>query len=124
MNTIKSVWYGWGSLLLAGGLAYGLAKNSIAQDRAQRVDQDRADAQVQKDLRDGEEKYKASKAFADANKKNLNGGYSEGANASQEAQIDPAATRHAPVTEGQRAVEKSKYEASQVWRSPKGGRLG
>jgi hypothetical protein len=121
---IKSVWYGWASLLLAGGIAYGLAKNSISQDRAQRVDLDRENARIQRELRASEDKYKASKAFVDADKKGLNRGFSDSANASREAQVDPAATRHAPVTEGQRAIEKSKYEATEVWRSPKGGRLG
>jgi hypothetical protein len=42
---------------------------------------------------------------------------------SREANIDPAPTRHAPETEAQRVGEKSKYEASEVWRSKKGDRL-
>jgi hypothetical protein len=42
---------------------------------------------------------------------------------SQEASLDPAPTRHAPETEAQRVGEKSKYEASEVWRSKKGDRL-
>lgn len=37
---------------------------------------------------------------------------------------DPAPTRHAPVDDAQRIKEKSKFEASEVWRSPKGDRLG
>lgn len=41
-------------------------------------------------------------------------------NPSVEASQDPAATRHAPVVEGQ---EKSKYEASGVFRSRKGDRF-
>jgi hypothetical protein len=36
---------------------------------------------------------------------------------------DPAPTRHAPATEGQRVFEKSKYEASTPFRSPKGDRF-
>lgn len=42
---------------------------------------------------------------------------------SQESSYDPAATRHAPATEGQRVFEKSKYEASVPYRSPKGDRF-
>lgn len=42
---------------------------------------------------------------------------------SQEASMDPAPTRHAPVDEGQREKEKSKYEASDVFRSRKGDRF-
>jgi hypothetical protein len=44
-------------------------------------------------------------------------------NPSLEATQDPAPTRHAPTTQGQQVGEKSKYEASEVWRSKKGDRL-
>jgi len=36
---------------------------------------------------------------------------------------DPAPTRHAPATEGQRVLEKSKYESSAPFKSPKGDRF-
>lgn len=42
---------------------------------------------------------------------------------SQESSSDPAPTRHAPATEGQRVVEKSKYESSVPFKSPKGDRF-
>ena len=42
---------------------------------------------------------------------------------SYEANNDPAPTRHAPATEGQRVFEKSKYEATVPFRSPKGDRF-
>jgi hypothetical protein len=42
---------------------------------------------------------------------------------SMEAGEDPAPTRHTPTTQGQQVEEKSKYEASEVWRSKKGDRL-
>ena len=42
---------------------------------------------------------------------------------SQEASADPAPTRHAPVDEEGRTAEKSKYEASDVFRSRKGDRF-
>lgn len=42
---------------------------------------------------------------------------------SQEAGQDPAPTRHAPVTEKQRAKEKGKYEASEPYRAKKGDRF-
>jgi hypothetical protein len=42
---------------------------------------------------------------------------------SQEATIDPAPTRHAPHTEGQRVTEKSKYETSEPFRARKGDRF-
>lgn len=44
-------------------------------------------------------------------------------NPSQEASMDPAPTRHAPEDEAQRAGEKSKYEATQPFRSRKGDRF-
>jgi hypothetical protein len=40
-----------------------------------------------------------------------------------QANMDPAPTRHEPVDERGRAVEKSKYEASDVYRSRKGDRF-
>jgi hypothetical protein len=42
---------------------------------------------------------------------------------SQESTLDPAATRHAPLTEDQRVREKSKYETSDPFRSKKGDRF-
>ena len=42
---------------------------------------------------------------------------------SQEAISDPAPTRHAPESEGQRVREKSKYEASEPYRAKKGDRF-
>ena len=42
---------------------------------------------------------------------------------SQEAASDPAPTRHAPESEGQRVREKSKYEASEPYRARKGDRF-
>jgi hypothetical protein len=37
--------------------------------------------------------------------------------------LDPAPTRHAPATEGQRVREKSKYETSEPFRAKKGDRF-
>lgn len=42
---------------------------------------------------------------------------------SLEASQDPAPTRHAPEDEAQKVREKSKYEASDVYRSRKGDRF-
>jgi hypothetical protein len=42
---------------------------------------------------------------------------------SQEASTDPAPTRHAPDTEGQRVREKGKYETSEPFRAKKGDRF-
>lgn len=45
------------------------------------------------------------------------------ASPSSEANMDPAPTRHAPDSEGQRVREKSKYEASEPYISRKGDRF-
>ena len=42
---------------------------------------------------------------------------------SQEAGHDPAPTRHAPEHEGHQVKEKSKYEATELYRPRKGNRL-
>jgi hypothetical protein len=42
---------------------------------------------------------------------------------SSEASNDPAPTRHIPATEEQKVREKSKYEATEVWRGKKGDRF-
>jgi hypothetical protein len=53
------------------------------------------------------------------------GGADESGNGtpSMQASHDPAPTRHEPVDKEQRAREKSKYEASDVYRSRKGDRF-
>ncbi|KAI4745796.1 hypothetical protein E4T50_03830 [Aureobasidium sp. EXF-12298] len=40
MNTVRSVGYGWGVLVLAGGGSYYFAKKSINKDRAERAEAD------------------------------------------------------------------------------------
>jgi hypothetical protein len=47
----------------------------------------------------------------------------EAGDPSREASQDPAPTRHAPENEGQQTREKSKYEATDVFRSRKGDRF-
>ncbi|KAL7271278.1 hypothetical protein RUND412_005981 [Rhizina undulata] len=42
---------------------------------------------------------------------------------SSEGTNEPAPTRHEPQNDDQRIHEKSKYEAQEVYRSPKGNRL-
>lgn len=57
---------------------------------------------------------------------NMNGGpprNDHSGSPNQEATSDPAPTRHAPESEGQRVREKSKYEASEPYRARKGDRF-
>lgn len=52
-----------------------------------------------------------------------NGGVDDDSNPSSQASQDPAPTRHAPEDEAQKAREKSKYEASEPFRSRRGDRF-
>jgi hypothetical protein len=55
---------------------------------------------------------------------NGNGNGDTASSPSREASAtEPAPTRHAPENDAQRVGEKSKYEASEVWRSKKGDRF-
>ncbi|KAL2268611.1 hypothetical protein VTJ83DRAFT_3457 [Remersonia thermophila] len=109
MNTVKSFWLGWGSLCVAGAGAYVFAKRQINADRQARLEEQR------------KRKY-----YSESLETSANGGpprTDAAGSPSQEASSDPAPTRHAPATEGQRVVEKSKYEASVPFTSPKGDRF-
>ncbi|OAL51502.1 hypothetical protein IQ07DRAFT_630370 [Pyrenochaeta sp. DS3sAY3a] len=138
MNTIKSVYYGWGTLIVAGGGAYYFAKRSINADRAAKAELDR-----QKRIRTFELEQKhlynnpssqssessqpsqpITSAVNQAREKKNGGGEVGGeGNPSLQASLDPAPTRHAPEDEGQQAREKSKYEASDAYRTRKGDRF-
>ncbi|KAL2257061.1 hypothetical protein VTK26DRAFT_718 [Humicola hyalothermophila] len=114
MNTVKSFWAGWGSLCVAGGVAYYFAKKSINADRQSRLEEMRKKKSVAQALEHPD------------NNSLANGGpvrTDTAGSPSQESSSDPAPTRHAPATEGQRVVEKSKYESSTPFRSPKGDRF-
>ena len=128
--------YGWGVLIAAGGGAYYFAKKSINADRAARtaVDRERNSQQVrfreqemQADLaRSSKPSYTPTSISSTARAQNANTAVmgDDTAHPSQEASgLDPAPTRHAPETESQRVAEKSKYEATEVWRSRKGNRF-
>ncbi len=98
--------------LPAGGAAYYFAKQSINADRQSRLEQQRRKKAMHDSLEYG---------GAD-----LNGGPARTdpvCSPSQEAGNDPAPTRHAPTTEGQRVYEKSKYESATPFRSSKGDRF-
>ncbi|ORX97436.1 hypothetical protein BCR34DRAFT_607264 [Clohesyomyces aquaticus] len=149
MNTVKSVYYGWATLIVAGGGAYYFAKKSINADRAAKAAADRQKRIQHAQL---EEQYlhkpqnpsslpppssslspNPSSSNPTANQvggggreredKDWEKGFEEANDPSQEASHDPAPTRHAPVDEAQKAREKSKYEASDVFRSRKGDRF-
>jgi hypothetical protein len=100
----------------AGGGAYYFAKKSINADRAARFEMEQRRKQIA-------ESYGVPAPSSAAEK---NGGPPRSdhcGSPSQESTIDPAPTRHAPESEGQRVREKSKYETSEPFRSRKGDRF-
>ncbi|KAJ4986540.1 hypothetical protein SVAN01_07976 [Stagonosporopsis vannaccii] len=155
MNTVKSVYYGWATLIAAGGGAYYFAKKSINADRAQKAEADRQKRLKQYQLEQAHGLHSPSSSAAAAPNASLGAptasnptispnavvssnttaprsvgdksavagmvrSEDQGASPSREASADPAATRHAPEREGE---GKSKYEASDVFRSRKGDRF-
>ncbi|KAL1596991.1 hypothetical protein SLS60_008573 [Paraconiothyrium brasiliense] len=151
MNTTYD--YGWGTLIVAGGGAYYFAKRSINEDRARKADLDAQKRLAQYQLEQAYSqspptpKPTPSNMPAYAGKpytppapksvtselgkkrgvmgedKDWHTAHDEAGNPSQEANSDPAPTRHAPEDEAQKMREKSKYEASDVYRSRKGDRF-
>jgi len=137
MNTIRSTWYGWGMLCVAGGGAYYFAKRSINADRAARYE---ADMNRKAKLAAMEAKDRATKAAAsissgtrkpttdpslqraDAKPVSFTA-RDDVASPSREAGQDPVPTRHEPETDEEKLVEKSKYEATQAFRPPRGNRF-
>ncbi|KAI0021880.1 hypothetical protein F4780DRAFT_253488 [Xylariomycetidae sp. FL0641] len=133
MNTVRSFWLGWGSLCVAGGGAYYFAKRQINADRASRLEETQRKKQRMIESLEYSDNV-PSKPMSSAamggsaahHDPSHNGGPAREDTAgspSQEASTDPAPTRHAPSTEGQRVFEKSKYESSTPYRSPKGDRF-
>jgi hypothetical protein len=106
----------------AGGAAYYFAKQSINADRQARWEADQRRKQMTEAL-----EYSNRPSPSNTRKNaNLNGGpprEDHTGSPSQEATSDPAPTRHAPESEGQRVREKSKYEASEPYRAKKGDRF-
>jgi hypothetical protein len=129
MNTVRSFWLGWGSLCVAGGGAYYLAKKSINADRQARLEEQRKKKAMVDSLEYSENV--PNRPLSSATMGGSNGGVASGGPArtdavyspSQESSSDPAPTRHAPATEGQRVAEKSKYEAAVPFNSRKGDRF-
>ncbi|KNG51847.1 putative SET-like protein [Stemphylium lycopersici] len=113
--------YGWATLIVAGGGAYFFAKRSINADRAQKAEMDRQKRARIYALEQGLET--SQPPTTPLNPTARPGSTRSEANPSMQANQDPAPTRHAPMDEGQRVGEKSKYEASDVYRSRKGDRF-
>lgn len=113
----------------AGGVAYFFAKREIDADRRARADEQRRKKAIVDSLEYSDNvpnRPLSSATMGGTKPPDQNGGPARTdtvGSPSQESSSDPAPTRHAPTTEGQRVVEKSKYESSTPFRSPKGDRF-
>ena len=103
-------------LIAAGGGAYYFAKKNVNADREEKH-------RLQQERRAMNAKYAELERSQYTSKMTPPSNTDNASNPSMEATEDPAPTRHAPTTQGQQVEEKSKYEASEVWRSKKGDRL-
>ena len=117
-SQISSVWYGWGFLICVGAGSYYFAKQSIKTDRAQRqafenerrmnVNRRLAISEAEADRRAAERGSTKAEAPQEG----------EGGGASGSGSIQGAAGAG-----GEHAKEKSRFEAREPYRSPKGDRL-
>ncbi|KAJ5223714.1 hypothetical protein N7468_008256 [Penicillium chermesinum] len=133
MNTIRSTWIGWGALCVAGGGAYYFAKQSINADRQNRFE---ADLKRKAQMKAMEEEHRRQASLNlttpvptdDASLKRANAARGQNsaddvASPSTEDSHDPAPTRHEPLTDKDRVLEKGKYEAAEPFRPPRGNRF-
>ncbi|KAJ5689283.1 hypothetical protein N7462_003675 [Penicillium macrosclerotiorum] len=117
----------------AGGGAYYFAKQSINADRAARFE---AESKRKAELKNMEVEHRRQAVLAgptpnpndDASLKRANmtrfqNAADDVASPSAEASHDPAPTRHEPMTENDRVLEKGKYEAAEPFRPPRGNRF-
>ncbi|KAJ5524535.1 hypothetical protein N7513_009664 [Penicillium frequentans] len=135
MNTIKSTWIGWGTLCAAGGGAYYFAKKSINADRQARFETEMKRKAQNKAMEDEHRRQAAlagpaltptpsdDASLKRANMSRFQNAADDVASPSAEASHDPAATRHEPMTENDRVLEKGKYEAAEPFRPPRGNRF-
>ncbi|KAF8456390.1 hypothetical protein BGX38DRAFT_1127749 [Terfezia claveryi] len=120
MNTVKSFWIGWGALIIAGGGAYYYAKRDIDASRREKFRKLQHQQQLNANL-----EYDATRtgSVSQQNLRSRGSDHDPAFAPSEEATADPAPTRHEPDTNGQREVEKSKYEAAVPYRTRKGDRF-
>ncbi|KAJ5379484.1 hypothetical protein N7509_012603 [Penicillium cosmopolitanum] len=117
----------------AGGGAYYFAKQSVNADRQARFEADMKRKAQLKAMENDHKRQAAMTAPApdptdDASLKRANmtrfqNAADDVASPSAEASHDPAPTRHEPMTENDRVLEKGKYEAAQPYRPPSGNRF-
>ncbi|CAK1366403.1 unnamed protein product [Cercospora beticola] len=118
MNTIRSTFYGWGVLILAGGGSYYFAKKQINKDRDERAASIEKSRQQAERLRAQEQVARDRAMSANSPASATSGAVpvsGDHPSPSVEATTDPAPTKH---------VEKeSRFEAKEPFRSRKGDRF-
>ncbi|KAJ5176841.1 uncharacterized protein N7482_002718 [Penicillium canariense] len=117
----------------AGGGAYYFAKQSINADRQSRFETEvKRKAQLKameaEHIRQAAITAPTPNASDDASLKRANmtrfqNATDDVASPSAEASHDPAPTRHEPMTDKDRVLEKGKYEATEPFRPPRGNRF-
>ncbi|KAK6509765.1 hypothetical protein TWF481_004495 [Arthrobotrys musiformis] len=112
MNTVKSFWIGWGSLIVGGGAAYYFAKQSIDADRREKHMQR---ILLQRRNEELETIGHSTSTPVESPRDHL---------AAQLSELqEPAPTRHTPDNEEERVASKSKFEASQPYKARRGDRF-
>ncbi|RVX68373.1 hypothetical protein B0A52_07373 [Exophiala mesophila] len=123
MNTIRSTWYGWGILCVAGGGAYYFAKKSINADRAARFEAEQTKQARLRRIESSVYKEPSSKSKGKAKANSYPEVLDHAGSPSSEISEEVAPVSHAPVTGEQRVRERSKYEAAEPFRGKKGDRF-
>lgn len=103
--------------MTAGGGAYYYAKKSINAER-----QEKFERQQRFQQRNAELEYQ-NRISASATKPHSPPPLHDPSGSPSAEKADPAPTRHAPDSEEAKIFEKSKYEASEPFRSKKGDRF-
>lgn len=116
----------------AGGGAYYFAKQSINADRQARFEAE-VTRKAQMKAMEAEHRRQATMPAAPspsddpslkrANMTRFQNAADDVASPSAEASHDPAPTRHEPMTESDRVLEKGKYETAEPFRPPRGNRF-
>lgn len=112
-------------IFLAGGGAYIVAKRSINADRLARLEEQRKKKSYVDSLEYSPNvpSQPGSSSTMGAGARKDNEPNTDPVGSPGREQVEPAPTRHAPTTEEDRVLEKSKYESSTPFRSKKGDRF-
>ncbi|MCJ1278957.1 hypothetical protein MMC21_006778 [Puttea exsequens] len=117
MNTIRSTWIGWGSLIIAGGGSYYFAKRQINRDRAARHEEVLKRQRIQSSV---SAEYNSRLPSPKHNSKKT---HNHASSPSTEASSDPAPSEHSLEKGGKTSEDGSPYLATKPFKSKKGDRF-